>query len=190
MTDRARPGQVLPVSREPEPTARPSLHDIYQAEFAYVWRTLRRLGVATRDLEDLAHDVFVVVHRKRDDYDPTRPIRPWLFGIAYRIASDDRRRSRPALGGDVELDVADDAPSATDAIESRQARELVLRALAAIDLDQRAVLVMHDIDGHSAPEIAAAIGVPLNTVYSRLRLAREKFAAAVHRLRLRTGETP
>jgi len=58
-----------------------------------------------------------------------------------------------------------------------------MRALEELDLDRRAVFVMHDIDGHVMPDIAAALGVPLNTAYSRLRLARADFAAAVERVR-------
>ena len=64
----------------------PSLTDIYAAEVRWLWRVLWRLGVPERDLEDVAHDVFVVVHRKLPDYDPTRPLRPWLFGICFRVA--------------------------------------------------------------------------------------------------------
>jgi len=60
----------------------------------YVWKTLRRLGVPPQDLEDLVHDLFVVVHRHLGDYDPTRPVRPWLFGIAVRIVADFRRSAR------------------------------------------------------------------------------------------------
>ena len=60
--------------------------DVYGAELPFVWRTLWRLGVPDRDLEDVAHDVFVVVHRKLVDYDPTRPLKPWLFGICFRVA--------------------------------------------------------------------------------------------------------
>ena len=164
---------------------------LYRAEFPYVWHTLRRLGVRDRDLEDLAHDVFVVVHRRLADYDPTRPLKPWLFGIAFRVAAGDRRRARvhAEIPSDA-VDVAADVPGADDQLAARQDRQLVLDALAALDLDRRAVFVMHDIDGHAAPEIAAAVGIPLNTVYSRLRLAREKFAAAVRRLHARRGGQP
>ncbi len=175
----------------PEPSpATVDFETLYRAEFTYVWHTLRRLGVRERDLEDLAHDVFVVVHRRLGDYDPSRPLKPWLFGIAFRVASGDRRRARyhAEVAGTV-VDVAADVPGADDQLAARQDRQLVLDALEALDLDRRAVFVMHDIDGHAAPEIAAAVGVPLNTVYSRLRLAREKFAAAVRRLHAR-GRRP
>jgi RNA polymerase sigma-70 factor (ECF subfamily) len=67
-------------------------------------------------------------------------------------------------------------------VAAQQQRQLLARALAALDLDKRAVLVMHDVDGHPMPEIAEALSIPLNTAYSRLRLAREQFAIAVRRM--------
>jgi RNA polymerase sigma-70 factor (ECF subfamily) len=159
------------------------LEEIYEREFPYVWQTLRRLGVNAAELEDVAHDVFVVVHRRLGDFDATRALRPWLFGIAYRVASEQRRRpAGPARSGAPPLDaaeVADPAPSPERMAASEEARRQVGRALDQLPLDQRAVMVLHDIDGASVPEIARALEVPLNTVYSRLRLARAKFVAAV-----------
>jgi RNA polymerase sigma-70 factor (ECF subfamily) len=159
---------------------------LYKQEFGYAWRTLRRLGVRESDLPDLAHDLFVVVFRHLSDYDSSRPVRPWLFGIAFRVVSDYRRSARvvrETLGDGPE--VVDRAPSPDDQIAERQAREAVMRVLDALALDRRAVLVMHDIDGHPVPEIAAALAIPVPTAYSRLRLAREDVAAAVKRLRAR-----
>ena len=68
--------------------------ELYAREFDYVWHSLRRLGLPPRELEDATHDVFLVVHQRLDQYDPTRPLRPWLFGIAFRVAADERRRAR------------------------------------------------------------------------------------------------
>lgn len=158
----------------------PAFHEIYRIELAYVWRSLRRLGVPPADVEDLAHDVFVIVHRKLSTYDPARPLRPWLFGIAFRVAAASRRLLRTGL----EVTVADVPRSAAattadgeaEALASERRRR-VLAALLSLDLDQRAVVVLHDIDGAPAPDIAAALEVKLNTVYSRLRLGRAKLAA-------------
>jgi RNA polymerase sigma-70 factor (ECF subfamily) len=161
---------------------------VYGVEFPYVWNTLRRLGVWERDVEDLCHDVFVVVFRILEQYDARRPIRPWLFGIAFRVASDYRRSARfrrEVTGAAVE--VASLAPAADEIMARREGQQLVVRALEALELERRAVFVMHDIDGHVMPDIAAALGVPLNTAYSRLRLARADFAAAAEQLRQTGG---
>ena len=157
---------------------------IYEAEFDYVYHSLRRLGVRDADLEDLAHDVFVALYRGLADYDRSRPIRPWLFGIAFRVASDFRRRARHRFEVDGEgREFVDGAPGALEKLAGAEDRALVRQGLAALDLDRRAVFVMHDIDGHGMPEIAATLGLPLNTAYSRLRLAREKFAQIIRKLR-------
>jgi RNA polymerase sigma-70 factor (ECF subfamily) len=183
-----RPVDPDPAPREPAPEFR----TIFERECGYVWHALRRLGVRERDLEDLAHDVFVTVHKRLADYDPSRPIKPWLFGIAFRHASDYRRLARNRLeivsplgvGGE-SPEPADDAPGADVHYEQAEARRLVAEALESLDLDKRAVFVMHEIDGHAMPEIAEALKIPLNTAYSRLRLAREQFAVVVRRLRAR-----
>ena len=156
---------------------------VYGAELGYVWSTLRRLGVQERDLEDLCHDVFVVVFRNLAAYDTRRPIRPWLFGIAFRVASDYRRsaRHRREIPGTTR-ELPCPAPPADEVMLRRERQRLVARALEALELDRRAVFVMHDIDGHVMPDIAGALGIPLNTAYSRLRLARADFAAAVKRV--------
>jgi RNA polymerase sigma-70 factor, ECF subfamily len=156
---------------------------VYAAELGYVWHALRRLGVQDRDLEDLCHDVFVVVFRNLAVYDTRRPIRPWLFGIAFRVASDYRRsaRQRREIPGTTR-ELTCPAPPADEVMLRRERQRLVARALDGLELDRRAVFVMHDIDGHVMPDIAAALGIPLNTAYSRLRLARVDFAAAIKRV--------
>ncbi|GAC1352095.1 MAG: sigma-70 family RNA polymerase sigma factor [Polyangiales bacterium] len=169
-------------------TEQGEFESIFRAEFSYVSRSLRRLGVRTRDLDDLAHDVFLVFYRRLADFDRGREIRPWLFAIALRVASDYRKRAghqREQLGDAPEL--LDPAPPADERLASDQARRLVMDALQAIDLDRRAVFVMHDLDEHPMKEIAESLGVPLFTAYSRLRVAREEFSAAVRRIQLQRG---
>jgi RNA polymerase sigma-70 factor (ECF subfamily) len=164
---------------------------LYRTEFHYVFHTLRRLGVRERELEDLTHDVMLTVHRRLAEYDRARPLRPWLWGIAYRVASDHRKlsRHRHEVTG-VSVEPPDPAKGAHERIEEHQARELVLQALDTIDLEKRAVLIMHDLDGHGMPEIADALQVPLNTGYSRLRLARRDFEAAIRRIDPSAGGLP
>jgi RNA polymerase sigma-70 factor, ECF subfamily len=162
----------------------PTFRALYERELPYVLRTLQRLGVPASDLEDLAHEIFVVVYRRWGDYDSQRPLRPWLFGIALRTASralDRRWRQAEVPVGNAALEMS--AVSAGDAVAGVQdARDLLLRALAALDVDHRAVCILHDLDGQVAPEIAAVLEIPVNTVYSRLRAARQQLAAAVRRL--------
>jgi RNA polymerase sigma-70 factor (ECF subfamily) len=188
MTDSpARPNSM---SRDPKvPARRPvDLAEIYRSEFAYVWKTLRRLGAPPPDLDDLAHEVFVVVHRHLGDYDAARPLRPWLFGIALRVVADFRRlgRNQNEIPG-TRLEPEDHGPDPLQQLEAGEARELLMMALATLDLERRAVFVMHEIDETTMPEIASVLGIPLNTAYSRLRLARAGLAAFLERFRPTAG---
>lgn len=155
---------------------------IFDAEYDYVYCSLRRLGVQERDLEDVAHDVFVTVYANLGRYDAARPLRPWLFAFAFRLASDYRRlaRHRTTLGVETEA-VTAPGRSAEDAAMDREAAGIVERALEAMPIEQRAVFVMYEIDETPMKEIAETLEIPVNTAYSRLRLARAAFAEAARR---------
>lgn len=162
---------------------------IFETECQYVWNTLRRLGIPDRDAEDAAQDVFVVVHRHLREYDPSRPLRPWLFGICYRVAIAHRRRARVQREKiDDTAEAVDEGKPADEQIADREAQDLVRRALDALDLDRRALIVMHEYESYPVPQIAETLGIPLNTAYSRLRLAREQFVAAVRRIQAATPQ--
>ena len=156
----------------------PDFAAAYDAEFEGVWLYLRRLGVGAADVEDAVHDVFVVAHRRYATYDSTRPLRPWLLGIAFRIAAQWRRQRRHEVDLDEPArELPDTGQGPEDALEDRESKGLLHAALARSELNQRAVVVMHDLHGIPVPQIAEELDVPLNTVYSRLRLGRAKVAA-------------
>lgn len=166
---------------------RPRFEDIYEAELPYVWHTLRRLGVGDAEREDLAHDTFMVVHRRLDTYDPARALRPWLFGIMFRVVSEHRRSARhqrEVLDATPEQHAAT-GPAPDDRRIAEDRRRLVLAALDALPLDRRAVFVMYELDGIAATDIAETLGMPRNTCYSHLRRGRQEFAAAVTKLQSR-----
>lgn len=163
----------------------PSFRSIFEMELSFVWNSLRRFGVAERDLEDVTHEVFVVVDRKFSEIDPTKPIRPWLFAIAFRTASDYRKRAyrRHESLADETTEHADPTERADDVLARHQEKNLAQKALLSVPEERRAVLVLHDFEEVSMHEIAAALEIPLKTAYSRLRIAREEFIAAARRLR-------
>ena len=165
----------------PQMTPDEACLDAFQRELDYIYRTLQRLGAPPSDVEDLAQDVFLALRGSWPRYDSTRPLRPYLFGIAFRLTSAHQRKRRRELAiGIVETD--DAGPRADDMLQSKQARALVLAALERIPLPRRAVLVMRDLDDISVDEIAAVLEIPLFTAYSRLRKARRELEAAVRRL--------
>lgn len=164
---------------------------IYDAEVSYVWRYLQYMGVPSRDIEDKVQDVFVALFRCWERYDTSRPVRPWLTGIGFRVASDYRRKAgyhREVMHCPVEA--VDHGPGPEAALARRQAADLVHEALEALDPDRRAVFVLHDIEGQTVPSIARGLGVSVNTLYSRLRHARDRYKAAVRRLQNRRPRLP
>jgi RNA polymerase sigma-70 factor (ECF subfamily) len=153
----------------------------FTSELDYVYRTLRRYGVGPTDAEDLSQEVFLVAWRRRMDFDDTRPLRPWLAGIAFKVAHHHHRRRPPEdpdahAGETVQTLAVELQPEALDA------RALVLRGLASLPEHHRTVLILHDLDGLSADEIAALWGMPRFTLYTRLRRARHAFAKEIARL--------
>ena len=174
----------------PKPSGkRLNFRDIFECEFGYVWNSARRLGIPERDLEDVSHDVFFRVYERWADYDRERPLRPWLFGFAFRVASDYRRRfshRRELLGVDAEA--IEPSRDALERVIHVEALSLAQLALDSLEIERRAVFVLHELDGCPVPEVARSLSIPLNTAYSRLRLAREQFQATLRRERLRRGD--
>ena len=164
-----------------------SFRAVFDEHYDYIWHSLRRLGVASADLDDVVDEVFLRVHGRLESYDAARPMRPWLFAFAVRAAADYRRLARHRAVSLSEADNVDPSMSPEDAAIRGDAERLVEQALSALSLPTRAVLVMYEIDGRDMKEIAEALEIPLNTAYSRLRLARGTFEAKVRELQGEEG---
>lgn len=176
--------QALPSPSEPENARAARFAEIFRAELGWMCATLRRLGVAPADLEDVAHDVFLAVYRKLDTYDPSRPLRPWLFAFAARQARDDRRLARHRVDGSVDLTgTPSDAPLVDEVLARLEDGQLVQAALERLDVDKRIVLVAHDIEETPMKEIAELLDIPVFTAYSRLRAGRLELTEIVRRAR-------
>jgi RNA polymerase sigma-70 factor, ECF subfamily len=159
----------------------------FRIEFEYVQRTLRRLGTDRSEVDDLAQEVFLVLHRRWSEYDQSRPLRPYLFGVAVRIAlANQRKRSREVAFANIEL--SDDTPGPEEVLSNKETRALLQVALKRIPLPRRTVLVMHELDRVPVTEVAATLSIPLFTVYSRLRKAREELRLETQRILHATEE--
>lgn len=153
---------------------------MYRQHFAFVWRILGNQGVPESEREDVAQEVFLVVHRRWQEWRRDGSVRSWLFGIARRVASDHRRRLARAERRHAALGVvaASHSPRAVDELLARErAKRALARAIDDLEAGRREVFVLMEIESMSAPEVAEALGIPLNTVYSRLRLARRDIMA-------------
>jgi RNA polymerase sigma-70 factor (ECF subfamily) len=159
-----------------------AFEEVFVREHAYVARTLLRLGVAPRDLEDAMQEVFLTVHRKWSSYDASRPVRPWLFAFAVRHAANYRRLRRHGRDWDAHPETLAGTDDPERSAQRSQARAIVLRALGQLPDDRRTVFVACELDGLPAPEVAEALAIPVGTVRSRLRTARAEFTNAARRL--------
>ena len=181
----ARPVRPLAASADVR-EALPSFEALYEEHFDFVWRSLRRLGIPAVHIDDAVQDVFLVVHRRLGEFEGRSTVKTWLFGIALRVASVHRRAAARRPTEPLTEEPADAAPAAAETLsEAREAARLVHQLLECLDEDRRAVFVLSELEQMTAPEISAALGVNLNTVYSRLRLARRDFDAALSRHRAR-----
>jgi RNA polymerase sigma-70 factor (ECF subfamily) len=186
--DAAAPNRKERLQSE-EAKAQPAFEEVFAAHYGWVRHTVRRLGAPEREADDLTHEVMLTVLRKLPQFDATRPMRPWLMGIASRVCSTHRRSARVRHEvGTLDVEPAAEGAGAYEELETEERRRMVIDALADVDDSRRAVLLLADIDGCSMPEIAEALEIPLNTGYSRLRLAREELRAALRR-RMK-GERP
>ena len=158
----------------------PSFDEVYAQHVAFVWRIARTLGVADSALEDAVQDVFVVVHRRLPEFEGRSTITTWLFEITRRVVSSHRRR-----GGRTEplaMEPTGTADTFAD-VTRTEAAAIVASILDCMDEDKRVVFALVELEQLAVPEVARMLGIKLNTAYSRLRLARHAFEAAVRERR-------
>jgi|HubBroStandDraft_6_1064221.scaffolds.fasta_scaffold293129_2 RNA polymerase sigma-70 factor (ECF subfamily) len=158
---------------------------VYDTHFRFAWRVLRRLGVREADLMDMTQNVFVVVHRKLPGFEGRSEITTWLFGICRRVAIDYRRsaRIRREVPADAHQIASLPGPEpASDAPDKARLAALAETLLDRLPEKLRVVFVLFELDEMSGDDIAALLDIPVGTVRSRLRLAREAFQREAARL--------
>jgi RNA polymerase sigma-70 factor (ECF subfamily) len=178
----------------PEPVAAPpalTLTVVYETHFDFVWRSARRLGIASLHVDDVVQEVFLVVHRRLGEFEGRSSLKTWLFGITRRIVRDHRRsaRRKPAepLGT---FEPPDLSPAADVRMTHDEETRLLHALLDELDEDKREVFVLAELEQMSGPEIADALDVNVNTVYARLRAARAAFEQAATRYQARQRRCP
>jgi RNA polymerase sigma-70 factor (ECF subfamily) len=164
------------------------LAQIFSEQADFVWRALRRLGVPTADVDDAVQEVFLVVHRRISEYEDRGLLRAWLFSISRQISSHYHRGIKRSEERHRGLVVSATAPDLEEVLARREAEQLVNAFLDELEEPQRMVFYLSDIEGLTAPEIAAALDVNLNTVYGRLRQARKRFENVIRRRDREMGE--
>jgi RNA polymerase sigma-70 factor (ECF subfamily) len=172
--------------------ARPTFAHLYEEYFAFAWRSARRLGAPEASLDDVVQEMFMIVHQQLPKFEGRSSIKTWMFGIVLNVVRAHRRALRtkhphslhPDLHGDPDS-LSDGAAGPLESASNAEAARVVHQLLEALDDDKREVFVLAELEQLSAPEIARVLNLPMNTVYSRLRLARQEFAVAAARYRAR-----
>jgi RNA polymerase sigma-70 factor (ECF subfamily) len=170
----------------PESAPLPSFVQIYEQYFEFIWRSARRLGVAEGSVDDVVQDVFVTAYRKLPVFEGRSQLKTWLFGILRHTVQDQRRSRRRKPTEELTHELVDHVTTSPEgALAQAQGSQLLHAVLSELSDDAREVFVLSELEQLSAPEVSAALSLNVNTVYSRLRSARQDFDAALKRLRAR-----
>lgn len=172
------------------PSSPLTLDGLYRDYANFVWRSVQRLGIPEPLAPDTVHEVFIVARNKLSTYEGRGSPASWLFGIARGVCANHRRASQRAQRRHPQWSPPAPAPDPEDLLVRRDAQQAIERFLESLPETQRSVFALADIEGLSGPEIAEALELELNAVYSRLRLARRKLETYVANLLVIDVERP
>lgn len=163
--------------------ARPTLEGLYREHVRFAWRTARYLGVPAREAQDVVHEIFIVVQRRLDDFDPGQSARAWIGGITRRVVMHHKRSHARAAKRIAAIEPpANTTPAPDEVVSRREAEAFLADFLASLPEAKREAFVLGELEKLTAAEIGQIVGENPNTVYSRLRAARAEFQARVDRL--------
>lgn len=171
----------------------PEFAALYRQYFSFVWGCTRRLGVSDLEIDDVVQEIFIVIHGRLDTLERAESLRSWIYGIVRRTVSTYRRARRAKDASTAALrtepDVQDpERPSPQELTEQSDQVRLLWTLLEKLDPPKREVFVLAELDEMTVPEIASALDVPVNTVYSRLRAARRELEEALARFQAQTSQ--
>ena len=164
----------------------PPFEAIFQQYFEFVWSSAKRLGVSSASTDDVVQEIFMVIHAKLHTLRQPQSLRSWIYGIARRTVSDHHRsqRTRSAAGAALaeEAELLRPASPSPEALSGQNDQvKLLWSLLENLEAPKREVFVLAELEEMTAPEIAEALDIPLNTAYSRLRAARQAFEESLAR---------
>jgi len=188
------PGNETPApSHAPDPSEIPPFKVVYQEYFDFVWTSARRLGIQPSGMDDLIQEVFLVVHSKLHTVAKRESLRSWIYSVVRRTASNHRRARRThadaSSGPPGDGEALSREPTPLENTERNAGFQLLMSLLDQLEEPKREIFALVDVEDLSVPEAAEVLGIPLNTAYSRLRVARQNFEAALARHEARTKGT-
>jgi RNA polymerase sigma-70 factor, ECF subfamily len=182
----------LPPEGDVAGRALPDFGAVYEENFKFIWRAARRLGIDTADIDDIVQEVFVVAHRRLPEFEGRAQLKTWLYRILvgtvrHHFRSQRRKPGHRPAHSPEDLETLCDHRhrGPAEALERADAVRILDGILARFDADKREVFVLAEIEQLSSVEIAEVLGVNLNTIYSRLRAARQEFGLALARFQTR-----
>ncbi len=168
----------------------PSFQEVYRQYFELVWSSARRLGVDGDAIDDLVQEVFIVIHARLHTLEQPEALRSWVYGVVRRTVSTHRRATRTQrdqLGTRADqIELASPSPNPLEQTETNAELALLASLLDQMDHAKREIFVLVELEELSVPEAADVLEIPLNTAYSRLRVARQLFETALARHDART----
>lgn len=176
----ARRGESVSAEASPDGAESPHALDfdaVYREHAAFVWRVGRAMGVSNLHIDDVVHDVFLVVVRRLGDYDPGHSMRAWLAGITRRVVGHLRRKQGREQRRLQALPEPEPPRGPEQTLALREGERLMERFLGSLDEDKRTAFVLMELEGLTAREVAQACGSNQRTIYSRVRVARARFEA-------------
>ena len=153
----------------------------FDRELDYLFVLLQRFGVQSIEIEDLLQEIFVVLYRRWPTLDTARPLRPWLFGVTFRVASAHRRRRAREVPTD-DIVVEDPAPGPESDLQDHESLALLWSALERVPAQRRSILILHDLEGVEVVDIARQLALTKFGVYTRLYRGRKELGSALRRL--------
>ena len=173
-----------PASQPRRPAYETRFRALVDKHLDFTWRSLRRLGLPDDVADDATQRVFLVLSQKLDQVTPGAE-RAFLFNAAVRVASSEKRsfaRRREVLSGDETDAVHDESAPIDELLDQHRARTLLDRVLEELAMELRTVFILYELEGLTAAEIAATLGLPKGTAASRLRRARNSSMAGMRLL--------
>ncbi len=157
---------------------------VYERHADFAWRTLRRLGVPEVEASDALQDVFVIVHNKLSTFESRSSVSTWLFTICRSVARERRQRAQRERSRLHDVSIDEEVDLRADVARAAEHNERLAQLeglLAQLEVEQRNVFILFEIEKLTGEEISDALAIPLGTVYSRLQLAKKAFRQALSR---------
>ncbi len=166
----------------------PAFSVVYRDYFGFVWSCARRLlGSSAEAIDDVVQEIFIVIHARLQTLERPEALRSWIYGIVRRTVSTYHRSRRTREGTLSSLHPSEEGlqqprpATPLELAEQNEQVQLLSSLLEELDEEKREVFVLAELEEMTVPEIAQAIEIPVNTVYSRLRAARFAFEEALAR---------